>query len=541
MTHDYLVIGAGPAGVQMGLHLKEAGRDHLILEAGDAPGTFFRTFPRHRTLISVNKPHTGSDDPEFNLRMDWNSVLVGDEGPTFTRYTDRYFPAADDMVRYLGDVAKEHDLAVRYRTRVERVTRDAQGTFTATDSEGGTYRASCLVMATGVSRPYIPAIPGIETAEQYATMPVDPEGFTDQRVLILGKGNSALETADNLVAHAAVIHVAGPHSLRLAWQTHFVGHLRAVNNNFLDTYQLKSQNAILDGDVLDIAGDGDGYRVRFSFARADDVVKELRYDRVLVCTGFRFDASVFAEECRPKLVIKDRFAQLTPAYESVDVPGLYFAGTVMQQRDFKRSTGGFIHGFRYAVRALHRVLEQRREGVPWPSHTVPATPEGLAAAVVARVNRTSALWQMFGELGDAFVVGDGAARHYEEVPVAYAHDNAAFGRDEDLFLVTLEYGPDHDRIDPFDISVRRVPQDEAGSAHDAAYLHPVIRHYRAGVAAGEHHMAENLENEWDRPDAHVRPLTDFFARALSGAGVPVDGGSAPAVSGGDPADVREAR
>ncbi len=37
---------------------------------------------------------------------------------------------------------------------------------------------------------------------------MDPEEFTDRRVLIIGKGNSALETADNLVETAAVIHVA---------------------------------------------------------------------------------------------------------------------------------------------------------------------------------------------------------------------------------------------------------------------------------------------------------------------------------------------
>ena len=45
------------------------------------------------------------------------------------------------------------------------------------------------------------------------------------------------------------IHVAGPGPIRMAWRTHYVGHLRAVNNNFLDTYQLKSANAILDGHV----------------------------------------------------------------------------------------------------------------------------------------------------------------------------------------------------------------------------------------------------------------------------------------------------
>jgi choline dehydrogenase-like flavoprotein len=69
---DYLVIGAGPAGLQLGYFLQQAGRDYLTLEAGNAPGTFFRTFSRHRSLISINKPHTGEADPECNLRIGWN-------------------------------------------------------------------------------------------------------------------------------------------------------------------------------------------------------------------------------------------------------------------------------------------------------------------------------------------------------------------------------------------------------------------------------------------------------------------------------------
>ena len=84
---DYLVIGAGPAGLQLGYFLAQAGRDYLILEAGPTPGTFFRTFPRHRRLISINKPHTGWDDSELNLRMDWNSLLTDDPRLRFTRYT----------------------------------------------------------------------------------------------------------------------------------------------------------------------------------------------------------------------------------------------------------------------------------------------------------------------------------------------------------------------------------------------------------------------------------------------------------------------
>ncbi|MET7575654.1 NAD(P)-binding domain-containing protein [Streptomyces sp. NPDC005492] len=521
---DYLVIGGGPAGLQLGQLLQAAGHRYRILESGSTPGTFFRTFPRHRQLISINKVYNGTSDPELNLRMDWNSLLSPDPELLFRRYSKRYFPRADDLVRYLADFAEAFKLDIAYDTRAVRIHR-ADGGFTVSDQHGADHHGRRLVMATGLTRPNTPDIPGIETAEDYSVVPTDPEDFIDQRVLILGKGNSALETADSLVETAAVIHVAGPHSIRMAWNTHFVGHLRAVNNNFLDTYQLKSQNALLDGHVLSIEKadkadqDADGnhpYRVRFSFSRADEVVKELRYDRVIVCTGFRFDAAAFEAECRPELVINDRFAALTPAYESVNVPGLYFAGTLMQQRDFKKSTGGFIHGFRYAVRALSRILDERHHDRSWPHRTLDPDPSSLADAVVERTNRSSALWQQFGVIGDLLVTAPAPGeqvRYHEEVPVDYTH-GSQLTQDHDYFTITLEYGPDHDKVDPFDITVRRTAQNSVDDAFDASYLHPVIRHFRSGELLGTHHMAENLENQWDDPEVHHAPLAAFFAREL---------------------------
>src|SRR5262249_32332615 len=178
---DYLIIGAGPAGLQLGYFLARAGRDYQILEAGPAPGMVFRTFPRHRRLISNNKPHTGWDDPEMNLRMDWNSLLSEDPRLLFTRYTERYFPDADDLVRYLRDFAEAFQLQIKYNTRVTRVRRTSTGVFQATDENGERFEAKRLIVASGVSKPYIPAIPGIESAEFYSTVAVDPKEFTDQR------------------------------------------------------------------------------------------------------------------------------------------------------------------------------------------------------------------------------------------------------------------------------------------------------------------------------------------------------------------------
>jgi thioredoxin reductase len=515
---EYLIIGAGPAGLQLGYCLAQAGRDYLIVESGNSPGTFFHTFPRHRTLISINKVYTGWDDSELNLRMDWNSLLSEDPHMRFSRYSARYFPRAEELVRYLADFALASNLRIQYGSPIVQVTRN--GCFCATDTHGVSYSADRLIVATGVSQPYTPPIPGIETAEVYNTVSVNPRDFVNQRVLIIGKGNSAFETAENLIETAAVIHISGPSSLQMAWRSHYVGHVRAVNNNFLDTYQLKSQNALLDGNVERIERRQGSYVVTVSFARAKEIKKDLYYDRVIVCTGFRFDGSIFDDECRPSLVLRDRFPAQTAEWESTNVPDLYFAGTLMQVRDFKKSTSGFIHGFRYGVRALHRILERKYHGMDWPHRSLPADPDALMEAVLNRLNRTSALWQLFGFLCDLLVIySDGRAQYFEELPVDYV-----FGSDiaagESYFTITLEYGPDHDHFDPFDISVARISQSDAEHADRGRYLHPVVRHYRYTELVAEHHVTENLENEWTDDMTHRQPLRKFLACEIARVAVP---------------------
>ncbi|MET8851327.1 NAD(P)-binding domain-containing protein [Amycolatopsis sp. NPDC004625] len=505
---DYLVVGAGPAGLQLAQHLGRAGRRYLVLEAGSAPGHFFETFPRHRTLISINKKHTGYADPELRMRMDWNSILAdGDDDPVlFTDYSDKLFPKAENLLRYLADYAAKYQLDIRYDTRVTRIRRESE-TFVLTAGKTE-FRAHRLIMATGVTKPYVPQFPGVELIDQYVDVDVDPASFTGQRVLVLGKGNSAFETADNLIERAAVVHVGGPRPVKLAWRTHFVGHLRAYNAGILDMYQLKLQHAILDGEVREVRKDADGYHVKFAFARADEVVKEIRYDRVIGCTGFRFDASLFDEDCRPQLTINDRFPAQTSSWESVNVPGLYFAGTITQVRDFKKATSAFIHGFRYGARALAKVLDERYHDVPWPHTELPAKPDALTDAVITRINRTSGLYQQFGFLGDVLVVDGDTARYLEEVPV----DRVLEDPPEDAYVVTLDYGPDHDKVDPFDF-VARAAQDKANDRGEGHYLHPIVRHYRRGELVATHHVTENLENEWDQ-EVHIGPLTAFFTREL---------------------------
>jgi thioredoxin reductase len=514
---EVLILGAGPAGLQLGHHLSRAGRSYLILEAGDRPGAFFQRFPRHRTLISSNKVYTGYDDPEVNLRWDWNSLLTEDGSFLFKEYSRKYFPPADKLVQYLGDYAQCYNLNVRCNTRIVRVERLPEGTegFRLVDPQGNAFTGRRLVVAAGVTQPYVPEIPGVELADNYVDVSVDPNDFIDQKVMIIGKGNSAFETADNLIETAAVLHVCSPSPVNLAWKTHFVGHLRAVNNNFLDTYQLKSQNAVLDATIERIHRNEEGKLVAtLRYTHACGEVEEIAYDRIILCTGFRFDNTIFAEDCRPELTLNDRFPAQTCEWESTNVPGIYFAGTLTQARDYKKGTSGFIHGFRYNTRALFRMLEAKHYGHELPSRPVEPTAEGLMLATLKRINRTSALWQQFGQLHDLIVLSDGGgpARHYEELPLAYIHETS-LSASSHYYTFTLEFGKVTG--DPF--AIDRAPVVE--KARESVFLHPVIRRWNGPLLVAEYHLLEDLDGEWKKPEAHLAPLRDFFAAQLQEARV----------------------
>merc|ERR1712012_1494450 len=79
--------------------------------------------------------------------------------------------------------------------------------------------------------------------------------------------------------------------------------------------------------------------------------------------------------------------------------------------DFRKSAGGFIHGFRYNARALFRLLEQRNFDVPWPATVLPLRADGDGRAVIEltelllrRINEASGPYQMFGTLGDVVLL-----------------------------------------------------------------------------------------------------------------------------------------
>ncbi|OXB77472.1 UNVERIFIED_CONTAM: hypothetical protein H355_015764 [Colinus virginianus] len=562
LYHDYCVLGAGPAGLQAAYFLQRAGRDYVVLERSHAPGSFFAIYPRHRKLISINKRHTGKSNSEFNLRHDWNSLLSHEPRLLFRRYSRHFFPHADAMVRYLEDFAALLGLRVRYDTAVVHVTLEKDPRawhghyFLLSDQNRRSYKCSCLLVATGTWVPNVVNFPGSEYVEGYETVSTNPEDFAGQTVLILGRGNSAFETAENILGVTNFIHMVSRSRVRLSWATHYVGDLRAINNGLLDTYQLKSLDGLLEGDLEDLAivKDKKGklhITLRFYLENSntsagidgvtlpqdelDNFATRAPYDRVIRCLGWKFDFSIYNRSLRmmPGRGNKSKYPQIKPSYESRGTRGLFVLGTASHSIDFRKSAGGFIHGFRYTTRAVHRLLENRHHGVPWPSTVYPITQ--LTNSIVKRVNEASGLYQMFSVLADIVLLRENATEfeYLEEYPVGIlAELETQTGRKAPagLFVVIMEYGRNFSGDDK-DVFYYNRAVGEAQHAWQSNFLHPVIYYYRRLPTEREvrlrppdwplprpdaiHHIVEDFLTDWTAPNAHILPLRRFLENCLS--------------------------
>merc|ERR1711871_444547 len=434
--HDYCIIGGGPGGLQMATLLHQANRDYVVFEKGRV-AEFFRTFPRHRRLISINKRHTGrgghGQAMEYNLRHAWHSLLSHpaaehvDEGTLFRAVTGNkeYYPLADALVWYNEQWVKRYNLTVRESSEVRRVSRVEGSEHQWELRVGGkpaedTTVVACkwVLVATGLRKPHVPGILGLEKLSMaYNDMPTDPDFYENKTVAIIGAGNAGFETFKAIMGSAAYVHIHAPSKLRIAWESHYVGDVRATNIAPVDNYQLKSQDVLFAPSPLNLhsgKGSTEGYteavkgvgpdhgKVCLQDSTYGEMAEDLAdpdwgrehfnghslthreqfqsvdkycYDVIIRCTGFEVDQSIFVFQLPTKGGRQRRkYPQLSPEFESVAATGLYFIGTLGHVLDGpqqlesgrQRSSGGFIHGFRYTVRALFKWLEQKNFGKKWP-------------------------------------------------------------------------------------------------------------------------------------------------------------------------------
>ncbi|XP_076075879.1 FAD-dependent oxidoreductase domain-containing protein 2-like isoform X1 [Mytilus galloprovincialis] len=535
--YKYCVIGAGPGGVQIGFYLQKLGRDYIIFERSNQAGSFFEKYPRHRKLISINKRHTGSTNKEFNLRHDWNSLLGDDDQMLFKEFSKEMFPPADSYISYINTYASYYKLNIRYNIEIKNIRKMKPMWFLLEDQHNNITHCNIVIVATGLSLPFKPNVTGIELTDGYEDISTFGPDYEGKSVLILGRGNSAFETAQAIYDRTNYVHMIGRHRIRLAWETHYVGDIRAINNEILDTYQLKSLDGFLEyGNLEDymIVRKKDGLYLTDADEEAAKIWGQFEndplqkpYDQIIRCLGFRFDTSIFSNQLSGGY--KGKYPLITPDYQSTDIPGIYIVGTATHSLDHRKSAGGFIHGFRYSARALNKILSWRYHSETWPKQAYSIS--NLLPVTVKRINEASGIYQMFGQLVDVILINSISFEYYEEFPVNLIRE---FGQitgesisNKSMIVLGLEYGEDYHGPSE-DVFREDRAATEPRYAHLSNFLHPVLYFYHVPPKRTSYldkrvlpipdklfHLVEDFHTNWHHNKTHVQHLKTFLENCLS--------------------------
>lgn len=444
---DYpvLVIGSGPGGLQVAYSLGQLGIRHAVISADPGPGGMFRRWPFFQRLLSWTKPHApAARGSRAYERYDWNSLLGADAAtralqPEFMDGSS-YFPSRPEMEANLTAFADRAGVAVRYGCRwtATRLDDDSEGRRFVVETSDGTYRAEVVVVAVGVAEPHTPPGPGMEHTRHYAD--VQPaESYAGKRVFIIGKQNSGFELANGLLPWARQLVLASPSHAKLSVDTRSLVGVRARYVQPYEDSVLGGGVAILDAAIerIEPLRGGDGALV--VHLRRSDGAGDLRIeaDEVISATGF-----VCPLQDLPSIGVStfgaSRLPAQTPWWESADVPGIYFAGTIGQgakglQRHGQPSNSGAVHGARYNARLIAARIAATRFGI------VPERPRVDAADLVdlvtTELTEAPELWHQRGYLARVFTADPDAGLVDDGVqPLSHVLDSGG----PDALALTLE-------------------------------------------------------------------------------------------------------
>jgi hypothetical protein len=342
---------------------------------------FFSQYPHSGRLISINKKYTGSDrtpttpecDKDFDLRHDWNSLLT-DDNFSFKQYSDDFYPTNDCLVKYMNDFAQKYQLKIKYNTCIKEIDKYETMYKVATET-GDVFTCNKLVIATGLGTMNIPE----NFQQQYdgdcikhyseynKGFFLDKKNlseFVNKHVAIVGGGNSSYELANILNEITSNVTIICKDANKFAIKTHYAGDLRGVYTGFLDTFFLKSLNAVDDGTLLiskqNITKIDPTSKYRYAIIERKNNAFLMRcfanrkfedyslFDKVILCTGWKFDTSIFTFD----VALDKKLPKINTKYESVNNNNLFFIGSLMQSLDYKKSSGAFIHGFRYLIKGF---------------------------------------------------------------------------------------------------------------------------------------------------------------------------------------------
>jgi thioredoxin reductase/Pyruvate/2-oxoacid:ferredoxin oxidoreductase delta subunit len=168
-AYDLIIVGAGPAGISASLTAKKHNMKFLLLEQDTLGGTVF-TFPRSKIVMT-----SAMDLPLYG------KVKLFETSKT-------------ELLDLWKDVLKKNEIYVKENSKVDSITA-VNRHFEVNTLSGEKYDAKYVLLTIGRrGTPRKLGVPG-ENLEKVAYRLLEPEDIKGKNIVVVGGGDSAIESA----------------------------------------------------------------------------------------------------------------------------------------------------------------------------------------------------------------------------------------------------------------------------------------------------------------------------------------------------------
>ncbi|NOX87690.1 MAG: NAD(P)-binding domain-containing protein [Calditrichaeota bacterium] len=323
---ELIIIGGGPAGLKAAEIAQEKKIDYVLLEKGKT-GQAWKEIRPDLLLLSPCLP-----------QRDWTSL--SSKFPIWKLGVQRPYCRASEFAQYLESYCDFFKINVQENTPVKEIVRQTDR-FIVLGENDREFVAPVIIVATGIfGNPYIPPIPGVKDNPyvMHSHLYRSKNDFKNQRVLIVGAGNSAAETAIDLVGYS-LVYMVSREDLQYFSDTKKLYHIRGVYESYLKElismemirYKAFQQIEEIDRNV-----------VRFRDWK-------LEVDKIIFATGYHGDLRILHNfNLR---VNKNNYPEVTESGESIQYPRLFFGGPLF----FQGMSTNVIHGF---IRQIPKTMDR---------------------------------------------------------------------------------------------------------------------------------------------------------------------------------------
>jgi thioredoxin reductase (NADPH) len=330
LIRDVAIVGAGPAGLAAAIAAKQVGLDFSIIEKGVLVNSIYK-FPVNMVFFTT---------PEL-LEIGGLPLVSPFEKPTRI-----------EALRYYRRVVDTYGLAIDFGEQVIAVDREAGSSAKAADifaietrSDKGVRRirhSRNVIFAIGYfDHPNFIGVPG-ENLPHVSHYYDESHGYYRKRVVIVGGGNSAAETALELYRSGATVTLVHRHPQLKPSIKYW------VRPDIENRIKEGSVRGLLNTTVVEIQPtqvivDREGTR------------EEIPADAVFLLTGYHPDCDLY-RRAGIRLHRETMTPELNPDTFETNVPGVFLAGGAICGKD---TSNIFIENGRFHGETIIRTIAER--------------------------------------------------------------------------------------------------------------------------------------------------------------------------------------